>query len=114
MATIYLFFNTKSGSKSFESLSAKKSRSVVAERSYFDTYSFISELEQNGFNRQQAEKMCYLFKEIVNYVSQDIKKECVTKSGQVEDILLSLNSIKRIIFKCKFTFFSRNWQFNKS
>ena len=69
-------------------MSAKKSRSVVAERSYFDTHSFISELEQNGFNRQQAEKMCYLFKEIVNYVSQDIKKECVTKSGQVENFIL--------------------------
>lgn len=74
--------------KPYESLSAKKSRNIVAERSYFDTHLFVSSLMENGFNQQQAEQMCSLFKEIVNFVSQDIKKDCVTKSGQVIKITI--------------------------
>lgn len=74
--------------KVYESLSAKKSRNIVAERSYFDTHAFVSSLMENGFTLQQAEQMCNLFKEIVNFVSQDIKKDCVTKSGQVRTFIL--------------------------
>lgn len=65
------------------SLSAQVSRNIIAQRSYFDTHLFVSQLESSGFNRQQAEQLCALFKEIVNFISQDIKKDCVTKSGQV-------------------------------
>ena len=66
-------------------LSAQKSRKVVAERSYYDTYEFIQSLVAQGFTQAQAEQLCFLFKDIVNYIAQDIKKECVSKPGQVCD-----------------------------
>lgn len=72
-----------SGSADNEELSKQKSKTVVAERGYFDTHSFIKSLMVNGFTQQQAEQLCALFKDIVNYIAQDIKKECVTKPGQV-------------------------------
>lgn len=76
--------------ENFQSLSSAKSRKVVAERSYFDTYEFIQSLTQKGFTHQQAEQLCVLFKDIVNYIAQDIKKDCVTKAGQVKLFSLSL------------------------
>jgi hypothetical protein len=64
-------------------LTKKMAKTVVAERGYFDTHAFVGILLQNGFTQQQAEVMCHLFKDIVNYISEDIKKECVTRPGQV-------------------------------
>jgi len=69
--------------KSEHVLTKKMAKTVVAERGYFDTHAFVSVLLQNGFTQQQAESMCHLFKDIVNYISEDIKKECVTRPGQV-------------------------------
>ncbi len=69
-------------SKSYESISTQKARNIVAEHSYYDTHAFINSLMQNGFTQQQAEQLCLLFKDIVNFISEDIKKTCVTKSGQ--------------------------------
>jgi hypothetical protein len=83
--------STKTTEKSHESLSTQKSRNVVAERSYFDTHSFVKSMQQNGFSENQAEALCSLFKDIVNFIAQDIKKECVTKPGQVNMLLFLLN-----------------------
>ena len=64
-------------------LSKKMVKSVVAERGYFDTHAFVGALLQNGFTQQQAEIVCLLFKDVTNYISEDIKIECVTRPGQV-------------------------------
>ena len=64
-------------------LTKKMIKSVVAERGYFDTHAFVGALIQNGFTEQQAEIVCLLFKDVTNYISEDIKKECVTRPGQV-------------------------------
>lgn len=80
------------------SISAQKSRNIVAERSYFDTHQFVKSLTQNGFNEQQAEQLCVLVKEITNYVSGDIKKECVTRSGQdlaIQQVMIHIGSLKK-------------------
>lgn len=69
--------------KAYESLSTQKSKNVVAEKSFFDTHLFINSLVSNGFEPRQAERLCELFKEIVNFVATDIKRDCVTKAGLV-------------------------------
>ncbi len=84
-------------------LSAQKSRKVVAERSYYDTYEFIQSLVAKGFTQAQAEQLCFLFKDIVNYIAQDIKKECVSKPGQVCLIfIIYFNNPKIINFMYKY------------
>lgn len=70
----------------------------MAERSYFDTYDFIQSLIQKGFTQEQAEQLCILFKDIVNYIAQDIKKECVTKPGQdlaIQQVMIHIGSLKK-------------------
>jgi hypothetical protein len=59
------------------------SRQIVAERGYYDSLAFVKSLTESGFTQSQAEQLCFLFKDIVNYIAEDIKKECVTKPGQV-------------------------------
>ena len=60
---------------------------------------FIKELQNEGFTPQQAESLCKLFKEVVNYVVNDIKNECVTRSVQV--CRFEVNFIFCILFKIK-------------
>ena len=70
-----------------EVLTKKMVREKVAERGYFDTHAFINTLLQNGFTQQQSEIICHLFKDVVNYIAEDIKKECVTRPGQVSYVI---------------------------
>ncbi|CAF0746264.1 unnamed protein product [Brachionus calyciflorus] len=82
----------------YESLSTKKSLNIIAERSYFDTHLFVSNLMDSGFTQHQAEQLCVLFKEIVNFISQDIKKDCVTKTGQelsIQQVMIHIGSLKK-------------------
>lgn len=97
------------GSADNEELSKQKSKSVVAERGYFDTHSFIKSLMANGFTQQQAEQLCVLFKDIVNYIAQDIKKECVTKPGQVINFKMNKFHVRKGYIFLKL----RIWLFNK-
>lgn len=79
-------------------LTKKMAKTVVAERGYFDTHAFVGILLQNGFTQQQAESMCHLFKDIVNYISEDIKKECVTRPGQdlaIQQVMIHIGSLKK-------------------
>jgi len=76
----------------------QKAKAFVAERGYFDTHLFIKDLTANGFTDQQAEKLCHIFKEIVNYVVQDFKTECVTKAGQelaITQVMIHIASLKK-------------------
>ncbi len=62
----------------------KKVNYRVSERGFYDTHAFIKTLVETGeFTTTQAETLSSLFKDITNYVVDDIKTECVTKSGQV-------------------------------
>lgn len=62
----------------------QKAKAFIAERGYFDTHLFIKDLTNNGFTPEQAERLCNIFKELVNYIVHDFKTECVTKAGQVK------------------------------
>ena len=56
----------------------------MSERGFYDTHAFIKTLVESGdFTPVQAESLCSLFKDITNYVADDVRNECVTKSGQV-------------------------------
>ena len=73
-------------------------RTKVAERGYFDTHQFIANLTNNGFSLQQAEVVATLFKEVVNYIAEDIKKECVTRPGQdlaIQQVMIHIGSLKK-------------------
>jgi hypothetical protein len=61
----------------------KRAGRKVVEKGYYDTHSFINSLVEHEFTQEQAEQLCFLFKDIVNYIADDIKSECVTRSGQV-------------------------------
>ena len=63
----------------------------MAERGYYDSLAFVKSLTESGFTQSQAEQLCFLFKDIVNYIAEDIKKECVTKPGQVSKLCSYLN-----------------------
>ena len=81
-----------------EVLTKKMVKTLVAEKGYFDTHGFISTLTLNGFTQQQAEVLCHLFKDIVNYISEDIKKECVTRPGQdlaIQQVMIHIGSLKK-------------------
>lgn len=61
----------------------KRASRKVVEKGFYDTHSFINSLVEHKFTQDQAEQLCFLFKDIVNYIADDIKNECVTRSGQV-------------------------------
>jgi hypothetical protein len=63
---------------------SKKVNYKVSERGFYDTHAFVKTLVESGdFNQQQAESLCLLFKDITNYIADDVRSECVSKSGQV-------------------------------
>lgn len=91
-------YSATAAAKNYESLSTQKSKNVVAEKSFFDTHLFINSLISNGFEQRQAERMCELFKEIVNFVATDIKRDCVTKAGldlAIQQIMIQIGSLKK-------------------
>ncbi len=66
---------------------SKKVNYKVSERGFYDTHAFVKTLVESGdFNQQQAESLCTLFKDITNYIADDVRSECVSKSGQVIDL----------------------------
>ena len=69
----------------------KKVNYKVAERNFYDTHAFVKCLVENDFTQKQSEELCELFKDIVNYIADDIRNECVTKNGQVEKIFNGLS-----------------------
>lgn len=70
----------------------------VVEKGFYDTHSFINSLVEHKFTQDQAEQLCFLFKDIVNYIADDIKNECVTRSGQV---IFKVNLLDlRPLFNC--------------
>ena len=73
-------------------------KAKVTEQSYFDTHVFVNSLVNSGYTNKQAEQICYLFKDITNAMSQDIKRECVTKPSQelaIQQIMIHIGSLKK-------------------
>jgi len=96
--TTPVFASPTSIEPSTTSSSYELARAAVAEISYFDTHAFVKQLESTGFSNAQAEEMCMLFKEVVNYVSTDVKKQCVTKPGQdvaIQQVMIHIASLKK-------------------
>ena len=59
---------------------------------------FINTLVKSGFTPLQAENMCYMLKDVIGFVAQDLKKKCVTKSGQelaLQQIMIHIGSLKK-------------------
>lgn len=96
-------YSTAAASQSTNSQASKDTASLAskakpAESSHFDTHAFVSHLTTSGYTQQQAEQLCYLFKDITNAVVHEIKKECVTKSSQelsIQQIMIHISSLKK-------------------
>ena len=76
----------------------KKTNYEVSERGFYDTHAFVNTLTESKFTNEQSETLCMLFKDIVNFISNDIRKECVTRPGQelaVQQIMIHIASLKK-------------------
>lgn len=81
-----------------QTVSTKRGTRKVVEKGFYDTHTFINSLVEHKFTQEQAEQLCFLFKDITNYIADDIKNECVTRTGQelaIQQVMVHIGSLKK-------------------